>query len=555
MPSWKKLLVSGSDATLNSLSVTQDVTAAGFSGSFSGSFQGDGSGLTGILFDIGDAASFSAPFTSQLTVDVVHSLNSEFPFVQVYDTDDELFIPLSVKVIDANTIRVTFSESTSGIIMVAKGGHIIQGTAANADLLNGEPGSYYLDYNNFTNLPPAGDSFPYTGSAIITGSLNVIGPISSSGNIVPTTATQDLGTVTSPWRELFVSTASIKFSDGVETVKTLTSANIVTTESLASQLPSGIVSSSNQIESILNPILNGYATTGSNIFYGTQVITGSLFVSDNLVVQGQTALEFITASAVSIGTNIIILNEDTPAVRYAGLAVYDSGSTNVTASFLWDGLNNQWVFEFEEPGETPDSSVALFGPLSESGLGTERGLFNNYVLKVEPNDHGHHLIESKILDTGTKVSIDSNTEVTGSFRADTYLNLPAGIISGSEQISANIRTERLEMGVHFPGDVISVGAKGRKTFGQSGTIIGWKLISDTSTSTVVDVWKTNNAIPTNSNSITGTAKPTLSSAQLNSSSTLTGWTTSVTAGDIFILEVESNNNASYLYLEIDILLT
>ena len=42
MPNWKKLIVSGSNATLNSLEVVHA------SGSFSGSFQGDGSNLTGI---------------------------------------------------------------------------------------------------------------------------------------------------------------------------------------------------------------------------------------------------------------------------------------------------------------------------------------------------------------------------------------------------------------------------------------------------------------------------------------------------------------------------
>jgi hypothetical protein len=408
------------------------------SGSVTASFfVGDGSGLTGILFDIGEAASFSTPFTSQTTVTVVHNLNTELPFVQVYDTNDELFIPLTVKVIDEDTIRVDFSEASSGKIIIAKGGHVVQGTAENAENLNGQPGSFYLDYNNFTNLPPAGDSFPYTGSAIITGSLNVIGPISSSGNIVPTTATQDLGTVISPWRDLYVSTSSIKFSDGVETVKTLTVGNLVTTESLALQLPSGIISGSAQIS------MGGDLTGTAN---NAQIATG------------------------------VIVNDD----------------VNASAGIVY-----------------------------------------------------------------TKLNLNGSNIVSGSFQVSyTGLsNIPAGIISGSDQISTNIRTERLEMGVHFPGSTVTTGAKGRKTFGQSGTIVGWKLVSDTSTTSVIDVWKANNSIPTNSNSITGTAKPSLTAAQLNSSSTLTGWTTSVTAGDVFILEVESNNNASYIYLELDILLS
>ena len=44
MPSWKKVITSGSDASLNSLNVTTSVTAS----SYTGSFFGDGSGLTGL---------------------------------------------------------------------------------------------------------------------------------------------------------------------------------------------------------------------------------------------------------------------------------------------------------------------------------------------------------------------------------------------------------------------------------------------------------------------------------------------------------------------------
>jgi hypothetical protein len=42
MPNWKKIIVSGSDATLSSLIVTNEVTASSYTGSFSGSFSGDG---------------------------------------------------------------------------------------------------------------------------------------------------------------------------------------------------------------------------------------------------------------------------------------------------------------------------------------------------------------------------------------------------------------------------------------------------------------------------------------------------------------------------------
>jgi hypothetical protein len=180
MPSWKKLVVSGSDATLNSLQVTNNVTAAAFSGSFSGSFEGDGSGLTNLTVEIAEIASFPQTFTNTSSVVVNHDLDTSYPLVQVYNEDDEQIIPLRIKILTANSVQVDFSSNQTGYVIVAKGGHIISGTASNSALLEGQPGSYYLDYNNFTNIPPSGDSFPYTGSAIISGSLDVIGPLTAT---------------------------------------------------------------------------------------------------------------------------------------------------------------------------------------------------------------------------------------------------------------------------------------------------------------------------------------------------------------------------------------
>lgn len=45
---WKKLVVSGSEAQFNSVFVTTSITASSVSSSFTGSFSGDGAGLTGI---------------------------------------------------------------------------------------------------------------------------------------------------------------------------------------------------------------------------------------------------------------------------------------------------------------------------------------------------------------------------------------------------------------------------------------------------------------------------------------------------------------------------
>ena len=82
----------------------------------------------------------------------------------------------------------------------------------------------------------------------------------------------------------------------------------------------------------------------------------------------------------------------------------------------------------------------------------------------------------------------------------------------------------------------------------TGTITKAVLIADQSGSAVVDVKKaTYSGFPTTS-SIAASAKPTLSAAQKASDSTLTGWTTSVTAGDILQFRVDSASTVTRLTL-------
>src|SRR6266850_1537158 len=64
------------------------------------------------------------------------------------------------------------------------------------------------------------------------------------------------------------------------------------------------------------------------------------------------------------------------------------------------------------------------------------------------------------------------------------------------------------------GDVILTGPKGSMEVPFTGTIVGWTLLAEQSGSMVIDVWKTSfaGAQPTVANTITGSEKPTLSSA-------------------------------------------
>jgi hypothetical protein len=154
----------------------------------------------------------------------------------------------------------------------------------------------------------------------------------------------------------------------------------------------------------LENLTGSLATTGSNTFYGQQVFSGSLYVQDNLIVQGSSSLQNITASAVSIGTNIVYLNTDTPAVRFAGLTVQDSGSSaGVTGSMLWDSLCNRWIYS--NPSTVGYSGGMLLSGPRAANLGEETTLTCNYIAK---SGGGDHLYNSCIIDDGTTVCVNAN---------------------------------------------------------------------------------------------------------------------------------------------------
>ena len=112
-------------------------------------------------------------------------------------------------------------------------------------------------------------------------------------------------------------------------------------------------------------------------------------------------------------------------------------------------------------------------------------------------------------------------------------------VTGVKWDSPPIINRTVGVSIDGGGSAVTTGTKGYVEVPYAGTITGWKIISDVSGSAVFDVWKSNAAIPTNANTITASAKPTLTASQRAASTTLTGWTTGVAVNDVFGFEVES----------------
>lgn len=127
-------------------------------------------------------------------------------------------------------------------------------------------------------------------------------------------------------------------------------------------------------------------------------------------------LQTVTGSATIIGDAFIILNNDTPTQRFAGLKVYDSGSANVTASLQWDGLTHDWKYEYSSSAEH-EGGVLLTGP-EGADLATLPYPANNAIQKGTGT---HHLASSSMTDDGTLVTIDANVSASGYVSASSFI--------------------------------------------------------------------------------------------------------------------------------------
>lgn len=103
------------------------------------------------------------------------------------------------------------------------------------------------------------------------------------------------------------------------------------------------------------------------------------------------------------------------------------------------------------------------------------------------------------------------------------------------------------------GSAITTGAKkAYLSVPAACTIVKWRILADVSGSIVLDLWKDTyaNYPPTVADTITASAKPTLTTAIKAESSTLTGWTTALAAGDIIEVNVDSITAVTKVYLDL-----
>jgi hypothetical protein len=225
---------------------------------------------------------------------------------------------------------------------------------------------------------------------------------------------------------------NISFVSGSTTLMSVSSSGAVTTTGNVAGTAS-YATNANLLDGLDSTV---FATTGSNTFKGSQYISSSfaptnftdtgslytdgglrvtknaylsssLYIAGDLVIFGSQSVNYITSSQLNIADNIITVNTSTPAVRFGGIAVQDSGSlaSGLTGSLLWDSQNNHWIYT-NPSGSSYSGGMMISGPRNTGSMGDEQGTTFNALMKGQGGDH---ITSSGIFESGSNVGIGTAT--------------------------------------------------------------------------------------------------------------------------------------------------
>jgi hypothetical protein len=120
--------------------------------------------------------------------------------------------------------------------------------------------------------------------------------------------------------------------------------------------------------------------------------------------------------------------------------------------------------------------------------------------------------------------------------------------------TADVKISSITYVIDGGGSAITTGIKGDLEIPFACTINRVTMLADQSGSAVVDIWKDSyaNYPPTDADTITASAPPTITTAVKSQDTTLTGWTTTITAGDTLRFNVDSATTITRLTISLKI---
>ena len=490
------------DATLTALGTGSNIVVSGISGSslnITGNAKIDGNLTLGGAITIGDAAADTVNVIASLSSSLIPQTTNAFDLGSSDRIWRDLYISTgSIKFVAGTTVVKELSLGTLTALEAATGSSNVSITNLNS--FSGSQLTQNIALATITGsliLSASADASKFATLATLTGSngirLTNLESTTASLNTSVTNLNTFSGSTLTRLTALEVETSNLEaFSSSALTRLTaleVETSNLETfsgsqlgkdvtlatyTGSVETRLTqvgvvsgSLIVSASNLTQRVgaIEAVSGTFARTNStNVFTGNQTITGSLTITQDLIVGGSSSIQNISSSNLIIGAAYVTLNTATPSSRFAGLVIIDSGSVGGSGSFLYDALQDELIFVHRGNGTNVTSSVLLMGPQTYDNLGNETYLTNNRIVKSAGLEH---LNDSQISDDGSTVSIPGALTVTGNITGP--IRATNGVVSGSSQI----------VGSSITTNTITIGSTSTALGGTSTTLAGLTSVSST----------------------------------------------------------------------------
>ena len=394
-----------------------------------GSINITGNIVLGGNISIGDQNTDLITFGGEVSSSIVPDINNAFDLGSPTKNWRDIYVSGTAFVDVLQARQVNFSDlgilnnlSVSGSTFLGNGGDItvVSGSLYNDQLTNnriviaGTNGLLEDDANftfngtelnvgqgNFTIQQSSGNILTQ-GNGSIQGNLSVTGTTSISGattidDTLRVTGNSSLeGTLTvtgaTDLKSTLVVSGATTIDDTLNVTGNSTLEGALTVTGATSLKNTLTVTGTTTIHG--NETVNGVLTVTGNTQLG-----GNLYVSGNLEVLGSSTSVTIQSQTVEIDDNIIRMNAYSPFLRYAGFEVNDSGSVGVSASMVWDSLNDYWMFV-----SASGQSSKLIGTTAGT-YGSENSLTAN---KIAKGTGLNTIGDSLLSDDGTTLAYNTN---------------------------------------------------------------------------------------------------------------------------------------------------